>query len=53
MESVVLEQKTNATIFSILKFIIDKKKWNWGEGGHKISANILLSEEESTCLHLQ
>lgn len=25
MESVVLEQKTNATIFSILKFIIDKK----------------------------
>ena len=26
MEIVVLEQKKNATIFSILKFIIDKKK---------------------------
>ena len=47
MESVVLEQKTNATIFSILKFITDKKKNGTGERGDIRSVLIFYFQKRS------
>ena len=47
MEIVVLEQKTNATIFSTLKFIIDKKKTGTGERGNTRSVLIFYFQKRS------